>query len=283
VTNIVVDIGTNMDPDSITDFWDNRTMGFLWFEPQKTLLTHPIHLAETRKTSSLESNRVMAFPAAVAPDNGMMKLYHSEVHGCTSLLPMNDKALQDQSVMQNSFKGGDRTFNDFSTSKIGFVNCIKKKQGNEFEWVPTIRGSDVARLIDPEQNILYISVDAQGFDLAVAVSFGRLAARADILLLECQDLPYGHGMFLTTGSYSCAEIKHCIESQLPHRMVAGGTGEPADTCTINNPSEERNCLFKRPDRPYFNLNRLPYLVKREKYKLRYGMRPDLKCPSFDHE
>ena len=104
-----------------------------------------------------------------------------------------------------------------------------------------------------------------------------------MIMLECQDLPHGHGMFLTKGSYSCAEVRHCIESQLPHRMVAGATGQIEDTCTINNPSEERNCMFRRMDRPYFRLDKLPYLVKRDKYKLRYGVRDNLVCPSFDHE
>lgn len=277
VKHVVVDIGTNMDPDSITDFWRNDSIGLMWFEPQKTLLTHCTHLAATRQTMGLDSNRVVTFPAAVAPENGMTKLYLSATHGCTSLLPMNKKALDDPSVMKDSFKGGDKTFRDFSTSKIGFVNCIKEHD-RKFEWVPTLRGSDLLRFVHPSIDVLYVAVDAQGFDMQVAASFGKELRRAHMIQLECQDLPHGHGMFLTVGSYSCAEIRFCIESQLPHVMVNGHTGLPDDTCCINNPSEERNCMFRRMESPYFR--NMPYLALRAFYKLRYGVRKDLVCPKL---
>mgnify|MGYP001591734146 CR=1 FL=1 len=279
VKHVILDVGTNMDPDSVTDFWHNDSVGFVWFEPQKTLLTHPLQLPHIQSQMGLAATRVMAYPAAVAPTNGMMVLHLSAVHGCTSLLPMNDHALKDPAVMKGSFIGSDAAFPEYATSRIGFEGCIKKAHATQ---VPVVTGHDVVSLIDPKLNIIYLSVDAQGFDLQVATSFGLeiLSTRIDSMLLECQDLPAGHPMFLTQGSYSCADIRDCVHKHLPHRMINPLTGQPSLSCPINNPSHERNCIFRRLDRPFLGGAKMPYLLARPQYELKHPANPALKCPSF---
>jgi hypothetical protein len=279
VKRIIVDIGTNADPDSDENYWQNKDIGMLWFEPQVTLHTHPMHLEHTRRSITLSSNRVVGFPAAVAPDNGHMMIHLSAVSGCTSLLPMNNKALKQPDVMGDSFSAGkgDKTFKNYAESKGSFTGCIQTN--NEAKRaIPVVRGEAVLKFIDPKLDIFFLMVDAQGFDLNVAASMGAEAGRIDNMMLECQDLPAGHGMFLTEGAFSCADMIHCIHANLPHRLVAASTGEPANTCTTNSPSHERNCIFRRMDRPKLFKN--PKIVDRAVFEIKQPMNEKLKCPDF---
>mgnify|MGYP001580816815 CR=1 FL=1 len=281
IRHVVFDVGTNAEPDSKTDFWNNQSIGFLWFEPQMTIATHTPHLDDVVRVTGLTQQRAFMFAMAVAPQNMWMKMHSSQVSGCNSLLPMNSKARADPKVMEGSFVGSDAAFPDWRTAKDGFLPCIETAR--PAETIPVVRGEDVLKLIPPWIRVIYMSVDAQGFDLQVltSVSIERLKT-VDILLLECQDLPEGHGMFLTHGSFSCSEIRQCVEEALPHRMADPRTGEPTDKCPINNPSHERNCVFRLPDRPYFHggVDALPYLLKRPAYQIKHPPRKVLKCPAF---
>ena len=281
VRHVIIDIGTNIDPDSVTDFWQNKSVGMLWIEAIKTIHTHAAHLPKTRETQMLTRQRVMGLPLAVGPTFNYTEIHLSATPGCTSMLPMNDHALKDPTVMKDSFQGGDATFPNWKTAKIGFERCIKKKDGVPPEIVPVVPGEPLSRLIPPWISVPLLAVDAQGFDLQVMSSFGKTElTRADHLQLECQDLPEGHPMFLTHGAFSCADVRHCVESQLPHRMVDPSTMELSDACAINNPSHERNCLFRRMERPRL-ADPLPYLLRRTRYKLKYAKRKTLECPPID--
>lgn len=280
IKRIVIDVGTNADPDSQTDYWGVEDVGFVWFEPQVTLWTHPMHLKEIRAVQGINSGRVVGFPGAVSPSNGHFDMYLSAISGCTSLLEMNDEALKNPGVMKGSFVGSDKAFSNWATAKGGFTGCIEKVKGRPHrETIPTLRGEAIMAMIPPELPVFLLSIDAQGFDLTVASSFGKGLGRAEIVLIECQDLPFGHGMFLTKGAFSCADIRACMEEYLPsHKMVDAATGEPADTCTINNPSHERNCMFRNMDKPH--LFKLPFVVQRPAYKIKYDKRENLQCPSL---
>merc|ERR1711991_64153 len=124
-----------------------------------------------------------------------------------------------------------------------------------------------------------LATDAQGFDLQVVSSFGTSMRRADLILVECQDLPEGHGMFLTKGASSCADIRACMKQYSPeHVLIDPKTGEPSNACAINNPSHERNCLYRKMHRPHFR--RTPNLLKRPAYEIKYEPKKDLTCPSL---
>jgi hypothetical protein len=281
ITRVALDIGTHADPDTQSDWWSESDLGMIWFEPIVTLHTHPMHLAETRAVQGIDRNRVVGIPAAVAPKPGHMAIFLSAVSGCTSLLEMNDQALRDPSVMKGSFVGSDSSFPDWSTAKSGFTGCIEKVKGRaNREVVPVIRGDDVVNMIPKELEVTFLATDAQGFDLHVVSSFGNTLDRIDLIVVECQDLPEGHGMFLTRGAFSCADIRACMKQYSPnHEMVAAANGEPANSCTINNPSHERNCLFRKKGRPFFR--KTPKLLTRKGYDIAHPTRAELKCPSLE--
>jgi hypothetical protein len=279
VKRVIVDIGTNSDPDSDDDYGDIPDIGMVWFEPQVTLQTHPLHLERARRSISLSTNRIAAFPAAVAPDNGHMMMHLSLTSGCSSLLPMNDVALSKPEVVgKNAFTGSDKAFKNYADAKPGFTNCISKNQRENKRHIPVVRGEAALKFIDPKLDIFFLTIDAQGFDLNVAASMGAEMARIDHVMLECQDLPEGHGLFLTKGSFSCADMVHCMQANLPHRLVAASTGEPANTCTTNSPIRERNCMFRRMDRPKLFKN--PKIVDRPVFELEHPKRDNLVCPDF---
>ena len=234
IRSVVIDVGTNRKPDSKRFFWKNDTIGLLWFDPSRSVLKVPLRKIRFR---SQDTARVMPFAAAIAPNDGTMTLHVAHLGGCSSLLPLSDTAQRNAKLVGE----GD-------TEKL-HKSCTSE---SKTEIVPAVSGQSVMALIHPGLEVPLLAIDAQGFDLMVLSSFGLSAARANVILLECQDLPAGHPLFLTVGAASCADIKHCIESTLPHRMIDGPSGNPAHACQVNNPTtSERNCAFRRMDRNYW--------------------------------
>ena len=234
ISSVVIDIGTYYVPDSKVDFWFNQSVGFLWFDPTRNVIKTPLRAIDHRLQNQ---SRVMPFAAVVAPHAGTMILHVAKLAGCTSLLPLSNAAQKTAGMVG---QGHIKKIHRLCTSQ------------SKTEIVPAVSGQSVMALIHPSLEVPLLSIDAQGFDLMVLSSFGLSAARANVILLECQDLPAGHPLFLTVGAASCADIKHCIESTLPHRMIDGPSGNPAHACQVNNPTtSERNCAFRRMDRNYW--------------------------------
>jgi hypothetical protein len=249
-----------------------------WRVGASVLHTHPMHLEQTRVVQGIDQNRVLGIAAAVAPKPGHMAIYLSQVSGCTSLLEMNDESARNPSVMNSFFRGGDKTFRNFADSRGGHLACVEKVKGRRNrEIIPVVRGDFFVSMIPSNVKLVFLSTDAQGFDLQVVSSFGTTLPDIDVIQVECQDLPEGHAMFLTRGAFSCADVQACMQVySTDHVMVAAATGQPHNSCTINSPNNERNCLFRRMDRPYFT--KTPNLLRRDAYDVAYPQRDNLQCP-----
>jgi hypothetical protein len=211
-------------------------------------------------------------------DAGAGAVSDVQVSGCTSLLEMNDESARNPSVMNSFFRGGDKTFRNFADSRGGHLACVEKVKGRRNrEIIPVVRGDFFVSMIPSNVKLVFLSTDAQGFDLQVVSSFGTTLPDIDVIQVECQDLPEGHAMFLTRGAFSCADVQACMQVySTDHVMVAAATGQPHNSCTINSPNNERNCLFRRMDRPYFT--KTPNLLRRDAYDVAYPQRDNLQCP-----
>lgn len=86
----------------------------------------------------------------------------------------------------------------------------------------------------PLAAIDFIKIDAQGLDLMVAQSIGKMIRHVKRLTLEVQDLPHGHEHMLVKNQANKDDAVQWFGQQ----------GFKLDQCEVNNPHiKEENCHF----------------------------------------
>ena len=124
---------------------------------------------------------------------------------------------------------------------------------------PSIRGEDVAALLPGSTRLAHIATDARtrdGFHSGTG-SFSRSTLeKADVLIIRCLDG--------TSAAFNCGEVRQCVESALPHRLVDAVSGRKAPTNVCHLVASEpatsevsRFCVFRHMDRPFFEGRRPP--------------------------
>eukprot|EP00759_Apiculatamorpha_spiralis_P037262 PhF_6_TR37183/c0_g1_i1/m.54774 len=248
VTQVVIEIGTNIDPNYAEFAQDNKDFLYMAVEPIPDHYKTMVKVA-TSGPKGLQPNRFIAVPAVVAPGDGFTVFNLAKSPACSSMLEMNHK----------------RT--------IGKCATLDKRLA-----VPKVTLDSLISLIPRHLPISLLSIDAQGFDLVVASTLTlasyKVTKRVRIMVLECQDLPHidNKQRWLYQGSFNCDTIRHCMEES------PRWGGFVLEACVNNHPKRdvfgvtfaEFNCFYRRTFVPSSEVERFqncsaPYSNCRKKF------------------
>jgi FkbM family methyltransferase len=264
ITSILVEVGSNNQPELTQLLKDDPHAFLIAFEPQ------PLVFAElSANVGQLKTNRVMIIPAAIAPEHTFLTMYVSKIPGCSSLRAMNEAASR---FANKNIKVAPKKSLKTKLRTVAF--CASADSQIK---VPTFPLSSILSLIPPNLPIGFMMVDAQGFDLSVVSTIGvRRASSIHQLVVECQDLRGDKGdsvLFLVQGAPTCAEVRDCIERHFPHRL---------SHCYINAEKvRELNCVFMHPDVPARERKPIPQMmVAGGSMNVTYTARLSARCPNF---
>lgn len=256
VQRVFIEVGTNDEPELGPLLKIHKDAALIGFEPQPGVFTDMIARFPYK-------SRLVAFPAAITPNEGFVPMYVSAHKGCSSLLSMNDRA---RSFAKKEGKRAPRKSGVIQLRTLEY--CASKDQMIQ---VPTFPLKVVLERIPLSISIDLLMIDAQGFDTVVISTVGEAGKRAKFIVLECQDLEPGHLLFLVSGAPSCHQQRKCFEASMPHRL---------EYCWDNAPKvREYNCLYRRPDVPIDDLPKGLKIVSQPR-EIFYPTKQEFQCPVF---
>eukprot|EP00759_Apiculatamorpha_spiralis_P046273 PhF_6_TR42757/c0_g1_i4/m.64652 len=125
-----------------------------------------------------------------------------------------------------------------------------------------------------------ISIDAQGFDLAVASTLSSPPSQVRSIVIECQDLPHNdQKRWLYQGAFNCDTARRCLGRPNWGDFVLDG-------CHNNHPKSdpwgihfaEFNCYYRRSFVPPEESEPFHGCVKFSKYCIKRFMHRGIECP-----
>lgn len=229
IQRVFIEVGTNRQPELCMLLPKYPDAILLGFEPQPKVFPQTLN-----SMKNFPAHQSMIFPAAISPKEGTVEMSVAAHTGCASLLQMNDKAREfAKQQRKKSPRSGSASFQLRTLER-----CAQSKHRPKN--VATFPLSVILHLIPSSLTIDVVMIDAQGYDLVVASTIGvaRHSPRIRYLILECQDLPIGHPLFLVAGAPNCHLQRSCVERALIHHKLA--------FCWENSAvSRELNCLYRR--------------------------------------
>ena len=242
---IIMEIGTNEGPELAQLLrGDAHGDALIAFEPIPDIFTKMV-----KNIPRAQQKYIVPIPAAISMRRGHVPFYLSALTGCSSLLPLNTKSGELQSVGYDNITSRKKK-NQSRTA----IYCAR---GISSFYVPTFPLHDVFRRIPMTIPIQVVQIDAQGFDLAVANTMTvEDRERIGYIVMECQDLAMNSSMFLTQGAVSCGYQLNCMkEWKFAYQY-----------CWWNSKvSSEKNCIYRNPRKhggkytPYMGAMRKTYI------------------------
>lgn len=256
IQSVLIEVGTNDEPDMGVLLKIHRNTTLIGFEPQPGVFTDMLRKFPFKQ-------RLVAFPAAITPSEGFVPMHVSAHKGCSSLLNMNDKA---RSFAKKEGKKAPRKSGVIQLRTLEYCAMM-----DETIQVPSFPLKVVLERIPPRVSIDLLMIDAQGYDIMVASTIGTVGSRAKFVVLECQDLEPGHVLFLVEGAPSCHQQRQCFEAAMPHRL---------EYCWDNAPKvREYNCLYRHPDVSIDDLPKGLKIVSQPR-EIYYPTKKEYTCPTF---
>jgi FkbM family methyltransferase len=256
-TSVIIEVGTNDDPDMGQLLKVHKNMTLIGFEPQPEVYSRMVRNFRMK-------SRLLAIPAAVTPTKKFSRMYVSAHNGCTSMLSMNDRA---RHFAKQQGKRAPRKSSVIQLRTLEYCANVAEQI-----LVPSFPLDEILKRISPSVTIDLLMVDAQGFDIHVASTIGRSNRdRVRWIILECQDLSPGHLLFLVNGAPSCDQQRRCFEAAMPHRL---------QYCWDNAPKvREYNCLYRHPSVPEASLPKGLKVVSQPR-EIFYPTTKEFECPNF---
>ena len=253
---VYVEVGTNRNPHCAAVVLSDPHAMLIGLEPQPEVFA-------TMVRNFRDPKRLLAIPAAVAPQFGFLPMHVSNETACTSILPMSAKAHALFSKYRRVYTR--RKPNPFILQE----ECTAQARVVE---VPSLPLQYILNLIPRALTLVMIMVDAQGYDTTVLSTLGMRAFGAAFVVAECQDLPHNHSFMIVESSANCAEQVACMANWLPHRL---------EYCWENNhQSSEFNCVYRNPAKQFVGMPD-PFPQARVRIKSpRHSPDPTFKCPPF---
>lgn len=256
VEKVFIEVGTNDEPELGPLLRTHPNAALIGFEPQPGVFSDMIRRFPTKQ-------RLVAFPAAITPNEGYVPMFISAHKGCSSLLSMNDRA---RHFAKKEGKRAPRKSGVIQLRTLEYCASVDQQIN-----VPSFPLKTVLSRIPSHISIDLLMIDAQGFDTVVVSTVGDAGRRAKFIVLECQDLDPGHLLFLVRGAPSCHQQKKCFEASMPHRL---------EYCWDNAPKvREYNCLYRHPD---VSIDELPKGLKivSQPRVIHYPTKAEYACPPF---
>lgn len=258
VTSLVIEIGTNNEPELTGSVMLNPGLALIAFEPQPD-----VFVAMKRRFPVPE--RLLALPIAVTPEAKRVPMYISAHQGCSSLLPMNARAERFTHNAQRRAVKRSQTVQlrtvEYCVRQASVISVPGLPLSTVLSWLPLATSPPTPLLpsaplgeVSPNEplstartvrrkhslRVTLLVTDAQGLDTHVISTMTREQSMAvNYIQLECQDLQSPSSvLFLVHNAPNCATQRHCFEQRFPHRLV---------TCWDNAPKvRELNCLYALP-------------------------------------